>query len=1086
MPNLYIPPSVFNRSEILNPNLSLLRDFNGWYYLEKTPYCLSTEEISLLSSLQHPALLGYHQFNGQEPNDLLYNYCKFGPFYDLDLSKHALSSHDLWSIRNQLFQGLSYLASQGLYHKGLNVSNVLVCSLDPLRIKLSLFSNSRVLIDSVASNVPLQEFWKQKMNEQEEVCFDDLIRSIVKSVFPYSILEKNIVFTNPNTHDRNDLESLKALICSIESEPMFKSDQYIGDFSNVNNALSQFLPSNPEKRLSLTYVLLIHVLAQRISNFETPLLEFNVRNHTFKCENRDFLYFAERTMSISSYFRHVFFKAFDLACIVRGHHLALVDFSSLPTKCILSTCCENIYHFSNRSIILVNFLKRNPFTAIKTARLKYNIPFLNIEKVTEIELDKFNEDLSVITKFPAVSTLSFSNTVIVLDFNVLSSCDKLSSISFSAGKVHNLASLRCLPQLNCLSLDGVDITNYHALSELKGLVKLSVNGCEFDDLNPLSWLLRLRYLSLTRTKVYDLWPLRNLTKLSTLVLRETVVPEEHQREITNPFEIRELINSYKLGADLVLINTWVTLDLFLFSHLLRIKLVDLSGRSVNNISVISIFTGLLSLNLSNVELDGIKNNRISDISFLSYCVKLKALSLEGSRVSDLSPLSRLFDLESLSLRNSEVFDLFPLKPLTKLSYLDVTNTCIPMIHQSKHTTSSGIQSLVDLFEHGVFGLDFSTKCLCVNLSLYSHFVGLKSLVLAGNYVSNFSVFSQFAYLETVDLSNVRCNNIVDFFVFPFCINLKSLSLNSCEVHDVSPLSYLTALESLFLNDNYVFDLWPLNNLTKLSTLDLRKTLLPREHQQEITNSSEIKTLINSFEHGVALDFSNHYNTIDISVYSHCSRLKSLNLVNKTVRNLSEISKLTNLETLELSNVKLPAPYGCCEQITDISFLSSCIKLRSLSLDGSKVTDLGPLSSLSDLSHVSLNRTEVSDITPLVSSSHVKSLSLNKSLFSHLSQLSNFKQLESLSLNYNNITDISPLSSLKNLKVLSLCNNKISDLSPLSGLQFLEELHLNNNEITDINPLSLLLKLEELSLQGNHVDDVSVPENLTKTSTLDLR
>ncbi|KAL0220757.1 hypothetical protein RCL1_000611 [Eukaryota sp. TZLM3-RCL] len=76
------------------------------------------------------------------------------------------------------------------------------------------------------------------MNEHEEVCFDDFIRSIVKSVFPYSFIDKNIVFTNPNTLERSDLESLIALICSIEFETMFKSVQFVGDFSSVYTTFS--------------------------------------------------------------------------------------------------------------------------------------------------------------------------------------------------------------------------------------------------------------------------------------------------------------------------------------------------------------------------------------------------------------------------------------------------------------------------------------------------------------------------------------------------------------------------------------------------------------------------------------------------------------------------------------------------------------------------------------------------------------------------------------------------------------------------------------------------------------------------------
>ncbi|KAL0209673.1 hypothetical protein RCL1_008511 [Eukaryota sp. TZLM3-RCL] len=155
----------------------------------------------------------------------------------------------------------------GLYHKGLNVSNVVVCSLIPVKVELTLFSNGQSLIRPVDTHIPIQEFLKLKMNEHEEVCLDDLIRSIVKSVFPYSIIDKNIVFTNPNTLERSDLASLKALICSIEFETMFQSGQYVGDFSTINTNLSCFfksIKSQEQKTLFFPNTLLFHKFTQGI------------------------------------------------------------------------------------------------------------------------------------------------------------------------------------------------------------------------------------------------------------------------------------------------------------------------------------------------------------------------------------------------------------------------------------------------------------------------------------------------------------------------------------------------------------------------------------------------------------------------------------------------------------------------------------------------------------------------------------------------------------------------------------------------------------------------------------------------------
>ncbi|KAL0216865.1 hypothetical protein RCL1_007348 [Eukaryota sp. TZLM3-RCL] len=157
------------------------------------------------------------------------------------------------------------------------------------------------------------------------------------------------------------------------------------------------------------------------------------------------------------------------------------------------------------------------------------------------------------------------------------------------------------------------------------------------------------------------------------------------------------------------------------------------------------------------------------------------------------------------------------------------------------------------------------------------------------------------------------------------------------------------------------------------------TLLPRIHQKLLTNSFEVTTLINSFEHGVELDFSNHYDNVNLAFYSHCSRLMSLNLSRKGVDNIVEISKFTNLETLDLSNVKLGYNTYGAVRVTDISFLSSCINLKSLSLDGSEVADLSPLSLLVELECLSLKATKVLDFWPLNNLTKLSSVDLRETL-----------------------------------------------------------------------------------------------------------
>ncbi|KAL0217022.1 hypothetical protein RCL1_007505 [Eukaryota sp. TZLM3-RCL] len=742
----------------MNSNLALVEDPDGHqYYKNIINRSLSNEETSLLTSLKHPNLVGYWFIDEQETNKIIFDYCEFGLFSDLDLSKLALYAHDLWSIRNQILQALKYLASHALYHNGLNVSNVLVY----------------VLIGSVNTEIPIQDFWKQKMNEQEEVCFDELIRSIVKSVFPYSIIDKNIVFTNPNTLERNDLESLKALICSIESETMFKSGQCIGDFSSVNNNFScifKSFKSQQQKNLFLSQTLLFHVFIPEFLKFGRPLLKFDLDNSLFECRNKDFSTFATKLISTSFNFRNVFFRAFDSVCSSSGHCL-----DDGITDCyhhsIISSRCYNTSQLSTFSVVYLNWLKKFPITSVTTFTLNFDTEIIDKQKITNLELDDFHEELSAITFFPNLSSLRLSYSRAVHYFSILACCCNvnLRSISiivdcFSTTTV-DLTPFSNIEQLCSFSVYGIDTSNISPLSTFKRQTKLELNRCNFTDLSILSPLQKLQELSLIANRISDISTLSSLKNLGTF-----------------PLSCLQFLEKLELN--------W---------------------------------------------------NKVTDISPLASLENLVDLSICNNEITDLRPLSSLVKLERLSLLAVLVFDLWPLKNLTKLSFLDLRETLVPREHQRILTNSSDIKALINSFEHGVFDVDFSNYNNTVDLFLYSHCSRFKSLNLCGKEVENISEISKFTNLETLDLSNVTLcfydNNITDIFPLSSLQNLTNLCLFKTKVSNLSSLQYLS----------------------KLSFLDVRETLLPQEHQQRVSGLSCVQEFLNYFAVQLKGSSINHLN-----------------------------------------------------------------------------------------------------------------------------------------------------------------------------------------------------------------------------------
>ncbi len=261
-------------------------------------------------------------------------------------------------------------------------------------------------------------------------------------------------------------------------------------------------------------------------------------------------------------------------------------------------------------------------------------------------------------------------------------------------------------------------------------------------------------------------------------------------------------------------------------------------------------------------------------------------------------------------------------------------------------------------------------------------------------------------------------------------------------------------------------------LTNLKTLNLR--------DNSISDLSELRDLTN-------LEYLNlGYNSVsDLSPLSGLTQLNALSMSGNNISNLSPLRNLTNLRSLYMNNnsisdlsplssltnlVTLSLPDN---SISDLSPLSSLTNLRYLYLDENNISDLSPLRSLTSLTHLALIETSISDLSPLSSLANLVYLHLGGTSISDLSPLSSLNLSNFFYLDGTSVSDISPLSNWTGMRRLVLRNNEnLSDLSPLNGLTALRHLDLNNNAISDISPLIGLSSLIYLDLRNNSISDFS--------------
>ncbi|KAL0217478.1 hypothetical protein RCL1_008059 [Eukaryota sp. TZLM3-RCL] len=613
------------------------------------------------------------------------------------------------------------------------------------------------------------------------------------------------------------------------------------------------------------------------------------------------------------------------------------------------------------------------------------------------------------------------------------------------------------------------------------------------------------------------------------------------------------LDLFGVTSDLFSLNNYINLTSFTIHNISHLHVLDFSPLSYCH-------------QLSKLSLNSTKCC-ILDLSLLPNLEQLSSLALCGFVIDDLSPIVVFSRLTRLSLKNSEFFDLLPLQQLANLIFLDLRETTLSREHRRiVHGHGEILKVLSSLKHVTLLDLTKFDPNFIIELSTYIIYPFLKTLILTSGKLCDIHLISKFTNLEELDLSGsllfdeFEPEPLVDISFLSTCIKLKSLalnntgvsdltvltvleeveylSLNNCVVFDLGPLATLKQLHSLYLRKSRVLDLWPLISLTKLTTLDVRETLLPKFRQEFLSGFEKVKTLVELFNPESSFIHSNSefFNSIifDCSLIPRSTRLKNLHLTNSCLESISFLSSLTSIQVLNLSGVTLLENFvdnfKTSRKLSTLSFVSSCVHLKSLCIDHSIIADLTPLSSLVELESLSLEGTNVFELSPLLNltklsfldvrftllprqfqrllsnSDLVKSLIKNlqqtgidlclKNKHIDLSLFTNGFRVESLKLHSCFVTNLPCFSLFTNLEHLVLSNVQtpvnsfsfeiISDFSFLSDCVKLQSLDINDSILENLGPLSSLTELKRLSLFSTRVYDLLPLQHLTKLSFLDVR
>jgi len=206
-------------------------------------------------------------------------------------------------------------------------------------------------------------------------------------------------------------------------------------------------------------------------------------------------------------------------------------------------------------------------------------------------------------------------------------------------------------------------------------------------------------------------------------------------------------------------------------------------------------------------------------------------------------------------------------------------------------------------------------------------------------------------------------------------------------------------------------------------------------------------------------------------------LEKLTIPNQNLKDLSILSNLTKLETLDLS--------GSMISTDQLQVLSTLPFLKDLTLSGCGLSTIAALEGVTTLTRLDLSNNTLRNLDVLSDMDTLQELHLQHNAVTGLNALSSLSNLEKLDISYNSVKDLSPLSSCMRLNWLCADNNALTSVRGVEDLVLLSHLSVDYNDIKEITILAQCTELVNLSIANNEITDISAVSALTKLDILDF-
>ena len=327
--------------------------------------------------------------------------------------------------------------------------------------------------------------------------------------------------------------------------------------------------------------------------------------------------------------------------------------------------------------------------------------------------------------------------------------------------------------------------------------------------------------------------------------------------------------------------------------------------------------------------------------------------------------------------------------------------------------------------------DAPDKAKIRDLSGLEYFKSLKSLNIMNNLIEDISPLAGLKALEELEAPKNLISDLTPLSGLP---GIRHAVFWQNRVADLSPVADLTNLEVFSVTDNLVSDVSPLRGLTKLFILELRGN--------PIADFSPILDLLPGIKEsdGFEAAITGEAAVSDKPAPEQDARepiaFADANLEKKVREQLGKADgpiTIADVEGVEYLNLGQPNDAPDLDKIRDLSGLEHFRSMKSLNIGNNLVENLSPISEMYALEELEAPMNRIFDLGPVGGLPKVRHAVFWKNRIERLDPVSNLTNLEVFSVTDNLVRDVSPLQGLNKLDWLELRGNFIIDFSPIRDI-----------------------------------------------------